>query len=878
MKLCPSCMKPIEDHESKCPCCGYEDFTTLHISIFLPPGTILNDRYYVGKALGHGGFGITYIGKDTVLDRIVAIKEYYPTGLATRSTDSTTVESYEGEYGRQYHDGLDKFMAEAQRMARFGQGQGIVQIHDCIRANNTGYIIMEYLRGCTIRDLVKEGRNYTFEEAAHILIPVLDALNVIHTNDIIHRDIAPDNIFITDEGKVMLIDFGAAYYAEKNTDKTVSVVLKHGFAPEEQYKTHPHLGPWTDIYGVSATLYYMLTGRKPVRSIERIPDDVLELPSALNESVSQEQEAVILKGMAVRPEDRYQNAKEMKAAVLSCLSAEKKTGKESKKTKKTGKIKLAAAFAAVIFAVLAGVIGASMMRRTSGTDISGKGTHIVGKIESKDKSVADKEKTSAAVAEDTVEYRVTHVHADGTLSTETGTVTEGSRQVLNPSPGGHEKYAAVSLISGQPTVTIDESTGEAVIDADATFTPVKLKYYYQNDPPETDADAPTAWFGLLTDASGSLSYSFYEPEPIMADDSLPVNQPLDDEQIAGLLDRRYTDNYAMGFENYRYYIEMGEGKNEYSPLAYWSGDSSAAIRISDRNVIPLLADSKYIMGVMQSKTPGPPGWYSITDSRTTEIFETMSTSITLTAGEPVEMFVDESGHLCCTFYRSVEKDGKNRRSYVCEKREEDPSRVEVLQRLVAQLVLAAEKHFDDPHFSLVRFSKGTFEDEKLLLRNWTDDPAKAIAAMNRTYSNGTNLGEKQEDGTLLYNYGITSDTSTRTGLRAFLNLQAYKANAAQKRVVLLMGDGTDTDGLGTQEDENGFNAIDYVRKLKNRGYTVVSVLFLSSTVASNDPEAWLSSCASPGADGQPLFWRLESADEEAVAALADDIMETLRAE
>ena len=340
MKLCPSCSNQIEDHVNTCPYCGFEDFSTLQISFFLHPGTILNNRYYVGKTLGHGGFGITYIGKDIVLDRTIAIKEYYPSGLASRGDDSTTVQSYTGDYGKQFYDGLNKFMAEAKRLAEFGEGQGIVQIHDCIRANNTGYIIMEYLRGCTIRDLVKSGKRFTFAEAINILIPVLDALKVVHSHDIIHRDIAPDNIFITDEGKIKLIDFGAAHYVENNTDKTVSVILKHGFAPEEQYKAHPNLGPWTDIYGVSATLYYMVTGKKPVSSMERIPDDVLKAPSAWNDSITPEQEAVILKGMAVRAADRYQSAKEMKTAILSCLPAEKNFGKERKETEDTKTVKL----------------------------------------------------------------------------------------------------------------------------------------------------------------------------------------------------------------------------------------------------------------------------------------------------------------------------------------------------------------------------------------------------------------------------------------------------------------------------------------------------------------------------------------------------------
>ncbi|MBP3899934.1 MAG: protein kinase, partial [Blautia sp.] len=925
MKLCPSCLKQIEDHAYTCPYCGYEDCSTLQISYYLPAGTILNNRYYIGKTLGHGGFGITYIGKDTVLDRTVAIKEYYPTGLASRGMDSTTVESYGGEFGEQFHSGLDRFMAEAKKLAEFGPGQGIVQIHDCIRANNTGYIIMEYLRGCTIKDLVKKGRTYTFADASYILAPVLDTLNVVHSHDIIHRDIAPDNIFITDEGKIRLIDFGAAHYAEKNVDKTVSVVLKHGFAPEEQYKTHPRLGPWTDIYGISATLYFMVTGKKPVSSIDRMPDDVLTPPSAFNTSITPEQEAVILKGMAVRAEDRYQSAKEMKNAILRCREGEKKPKKEPKRIpepKKTdqpgnspedettvkvnpgnhpgplsrppkkyrGKGKLIAALAAVVLAVLAGLIGMTMAKRTPPEpDPTGEVAQITGAEESTEETVTeqieteDTQSTSAieeeaepqsiaatkeeaepqsiagteeeaepqsiagteedANSEETIEYFVTHIHADGTSTTETGTAAEGSLQVINPSPAENEKYAAVSLISGQPTVTIDDSTGEAAIEADATFSPVQLKYYYQNESSDAAASAVPAWFGMLLDASGSLSFTFNEPEPIMVDESFPVNQSLSDEQINEILDKKNTDNYALGYANYRYYIISSAENNEYSPLGYWEGNSTATIQVSDRSVIPILADSKYIMGVVHADTPGTAGWYTLSAPRTTEIYETFSTSVALMGKGPVEMYVDENRHLCCNYLLSPGA-GTQHTSYVYERKDDNPNRIEVLQSLVSELVLSAEQKFAAPQFSLIRFSTDTFEDEKLLVRNWTDDPAKAISSLNRTYSNGKNIGEEQNDGTLLYNYGVTPDTSTRTGLRAFLRLQGPLTDASQKRVIILMGEGADTDELGTEKDENGFSADDYVQELKNEGYTVVTVLFLGSSGKAEEAETLLSSFAS----------------------------------
>ena len=886
MKLCPSCMKQIEDYADTCPYCGYEDFTTWQISFFLPPGTILNNRYYVGKSLGHGGFGITYIGKDMVLDRIVAIKEYYPTGLVTRDTDSSAVQSYPGEFGEQFYAGLEKFIAEAKRLAEFGGGRGIVQIHDCIRANNTGYIIMELLRGHTIRDMVKSGKKYTFAEASQILTPVLDALDFVHSHGIIHRDIAPDNIFITDDGAIRLIDFGAAYYVEKNADKTVSVVLKHGYAPEEQYKTHPHLGPWTDIYGLSATLYYMLTQKKPVSSIERIPDDVLKPPSEWNDSITQEQDNVILKGMAIRAEDRYQSAAEMKTAILNCPAAENEPGAGISKpinppapsTKRGGKGKLITVITVVIFMV---VVGANIF--FTGRNLpwhNSTGSSLEEEIsqtpenEAAMEENADEQKKNTSNIEKTVEYTVTHVHADGTTDTDEGTVANGARHTLNPSPGGQEEYAAVSLISGQPTVTIDDSTGEAVIEGDSTFSPVRLTYYYQDDSDASDNEKSSARLGMILAASESMSYTFDTPEPIKVDESYPVDQTLTDEQVAGILNIESTDNYALGYSNYRYYVDSMDGTNQFSPLAYWDGNTGTTLHLFDMTVTQILTDTNYTMGVLEAETQSEPGWYFIKSPRTLEVFETLSVSKTITGYGRAEFYIDDDRHLCCSFQRSLT--GEDRTSYVYERTEQNPTRIEVLQDLVSELVLSAERHFAEPQFSLTRFSRNSFEDDRLLMTSWTINPAEAINALNRTYSEGTNAGEEQEDGTALYNYGLTSGASSRTAFRSFLQLQGPQTNADQERVIILVADGADTDNLGNEKDDSCLSANEYVQKLKDEGYTIVTVLLLGDTGLAEDAETWLSSCASKDSNNEPLYFRLDSSDRVSVAALADEIMGTLQ--
>ena len=213
MKRCMGCMAEIETDARICPHCGYRQDTEVRESYYLVPGTVIQNRYIVGRVIGAGGFGITYIGWDNVLRRVVAVKEYFPSAFATRGYRNNQITVYSGAAREDFYAGLDSFMKEAKRLASFGNIEGIVQIFDCLQENGTGYIIMEYLKGKTVKELLKAGKRYTADEAAAVLTPVMNALSQMHNAGIIHRDIAPDNIFVTDEGEVKLLDFGAARYA-----------------------------------------------------------------------------------------------------------------------------------------------------------------------------------------------------------------------------------------------------------------------------------------------------------------------------------------------------------------------------------------------------------------------------------------------------------------------------------------------------------------------------------------------------------------------------------------------------------------------------------------------------------------------------------------
>lgn len=316
MKLCMGCMAELKDQESVCPHCGYAQGTAAQESYYLNPGTVLNARYIVGKVLGYGGFGVTYIGYDTLLKRVTAIKEYFPSNFATRSMNSRRMTIYSGDAYEQFRDGLESFISEARRLANLNHVEGIVRIYDCIRDNDTGYIIMEFLKGQTVKEILKRREKYDCKEAQKVIFPVMDALREVHRAGIIHRDIAPDNIFITEEGEVKLLDFGAARYAASSKSRSLSVILKAGYAPEEQYRSHGKQGPWTDIYALGATFYRMITGVRPEDSIERMVEDDLQPPSALGADTSPQQDDAVMKSLSIKMEERYQNVEEFKDALL----------------------------------------------------------------------------------------------------------------------------------------------------------------------------------------------------------------------------------------------------------------------------------------------------------------------------------------------------------------------------------------------------------------------------------------------------------------------------------------------------------------------------------------------------------------------------------
>jgi len=318
-KRCPGCMGE-KTEQDKCPDCGWiydgEPESLLHI----PPGTVLEGKYLIGRVIGQGGFGITYLAWDINLDLKLAIKEFFPQGLVTRIPDKKEITAYSGDLKEQYEFGLDRFLNEAKILARFYEHPNIVNVKDYFQANNTAYMVMNYLEGLTLEEyLAQQGGSLSFLKTMDIMMPVMDALHGIHEAGYMHRDISPDNIFINVNGRVILIDFGAARQDMREKSRSLSVMLKPGYAPEEQYRSKGKQGPWTDVYAVAATMYRAITGEVPPESMDRLETDELVSPGNLGADISTEEEKVLLKAMAVRSAERFQTVRDFQQKLESGL-------------------------------------------------------------------------------------------------------------------------------------------------------------------------------------------------------------------------------------------------------------------------------------------------------------------------------------------------------------------------------------------------------------------------------------------------------------------------------------------------------------------------------------------------------------------------------
>ena len=357
MAVCINCFKECADRDV-CSECGYVQSSDKREIYHLATGTVLYGKYVIGRVLGSGGFGNTYKAWDMKLERYVAVKEYYPSGLVNRVEGSNEVVIYNNKRAKEYEHGKERFLDEARNTAKFIDVKNIVDVYDFFEENNTAYFVMEFLDGVSLSAHLKSTQygRMDVEKASEIIIKVASALEEVHKAGIIHRDVAPDNIFlcrIDGEEVVKLIDFGAARFS-RNEEELLTIILKPGYAPPEQYirgneQGLNEQGPWTDVYALGATMYHMLIGIKAEESINRKVEDTVPYPHEIDPEISENLSNAIMTAMAIDKHMRFQTITDFKKAVLG----EKKVSNIRKQKKKKAHKRIMG----IAFSVLVVLIG-----------------------------------------------------------------------------------------------------------------------------------------------------------------------------------------------------------------------------------------------------------------------------------------------------------------------------------------------------------------------------------------------------------------------------------------------------------------------------------------------------------------------------------------
>jgi len=321
-RLCMGCMREKGAAEI-CPACSWREGTLPNSLLELVPGTVINGVYMVGRVLGEGGFGITYIGWDIANGRRVAVKEFFPRTAATRTSGSSLVTPLSPQSAEAYEYGLSRFSEESRVLTMFRDHPCIVSCLDFQSANGTAYLVMEYLEGKTLAAYLREKSGRIGGEAAlNVTMRVLDGLREVHEHGLLHRDISPDNIFLTRAAGVKLLDFGAARFAIGERSQSLSIIFKQGYAPPEQYLSCSRQGPQTDLYAAAATLYKSVTGEIPPPSIERQTHDTLEPPSRLGVALPPKVEDALMRALSLEMRDRFKTAKDFQEALCGRGGAE----------------------------------------------------------------------------------------------------------------------------------------------------------------------------------------------------------------------------------------------------------------------------------------------------------------------------------------------------------------------------------------------------------------------------------------------------------------------------------------------------------------------------------------------------------------------------
>ena len=311
---CMGCMHKL-DWDGRCHYCGFDERNYKKDQQLGLHTRLKNGEYMIGRQLGQGGFGITYIGMDTTLLQTVAIKEYFPFG-AVRRNDRNEIELYDEKYRKDYEKGLESFLCEGRILARFSNLTAVVGVKNFFHENNTAYLVMDYVEGLSVREYVKHYGVLSPDRTLFLVQQVIADMQMIHHKQVLHRDVSADNLIITHNGSLKLIDFGATRQEFTKNQYTGTILCKQGYSAIEQYSTGRNQGPWTDIYGLCASIYFMLTGVVPDSAPDRIQNDCVRSLVQMDEiAMPKVQKEAIMKGLAVEVEHRCHTMAELYAAL-----------------------------------------------------------------------------------------------------------------------------------------------------------------------------------------------------------------------------------------------------------------------------------------------------------------------------------------------------------------------------------------------------------------------------------------------------------------------------------------------------------------------------------------------------------------------------------
>ena len=481
LKRCFNCMEPVDAPDAECAKCGWDNHNRENGNAALEQ-TVLKDQYIVGKSLGRGGFGITYVGFDITLERRIAIKEYFPVGTAYRFSDGVTIRAYT-EAEEDYQNGLNQALQESRTIAKLGQIPNVMQVHNAFLENGTVYMIMEYIDGISLAEEVKQKGKLSWKEALQRLYPIMDALEKIHAKGMIHRDISPENIIRRNEtGEPVLLDFGSA----RQPKEGLTVMLKPGYAPAEQYSRNGEQDGRVDEYALCATMYFLLTGNAPASAdLRMFAKKELKRPSEYADDIPAEIEKVLLKGMELDSSDRYSSVKELHDAFLKAEQEAGKSGRTVKplsprsekienqpeKKEKTGFSKK---IAGIVAAIAVACLGGFLLFGNASRD---RDTEKEAAVSSTQENAAETDEKEAAVAE---EKAASMPEPTATVVPES-TVTPTTEPTFTPTPEPEE--TVVAEIEEEPkTAFLTTATSTPSPELTATNTPT---------PEPTATDMPT---------------------------------------------------------------------------------------------------------------------------------------------------------------------------------------------------------------------------------------------------------------------------------------------------------------------------------------------------------------------------------------------------